>query len=115
MYSLIEPEMSQSATTGGARSTGARKASAIAPPGCNERRKLRRGSMRSRRSVGANRRMRRRSSGITSARIALARRFDLGRAHLGEILGAQDFQIGHGEAGVEVDRRDGFPLLRAWT
>ena len=52
--------MSHSATTGGGALDGARNSRSIAPPGCSERRKLRRGSIRARRAVGAKRRVRRR-------------------------------------------------------
>ena len=71
VYSFIDPEMSHKATTGGARSIGERNSRSITPPGCNERRKLRRASIRIRRPPGANRRVRRLSSGIMSRLIAL--------------------------------------------
>ena len=71
VYSFIDPEMSHRATTGGARSIGERNSRSITPPGCNERRKLRRASIRAGRPPGANRRVRRLSSGITSRLIAL--------------------------------------------
>ena len=88
----------------GAVRCGARNSRSIAPPGCSERRKLRRASMRTRRAPGAKRRVRRRSSGITSAWISLAGFLDFGRAHLREILGAQDLLFRHGEASVEIER-----------
>ena len=70
-YSAIEPEMSQSATIGGGRSRGARKARSIAPPARTVRWKLRRGSMRPR-GRASNRRVRVASSG--SRRFAIRRR-----------------------------------------
>ena len=42
----------------------------------------------------------------------LARVLDFRRAHLGEILGAQDFLVGYGEPRVEIDQRDGLRFFR---
>ena len=45
----------------------------------------------------------------------LARLLDLGRAHLGEVLRPQDLLLGHGEAGVEIERGDGLRRPAAAT
>ena len=109
VYSAIEPEMSQSATTGGALSRGARNSRSMIP--------LQRAAEAAARidahAAPVGREAARRAAVVghdepVDERPGLR---DLGRAHLREIALLQDFRRRHGEPRVEIERGLGLFLL----
>ena len=108
MYSFIDPEMSHRATTGGGaidrraklevdRAAGLQRAAEAAARVDSDPPAAGREAPRPALVVGHHEPLDR-----------LARLLDLGRAHLGEVLRAQDLGPGHREPGVEIDRRNRF-------